>query len=243
MGYTIVNGELYHYGVKGMKWGVRRYQNPDGTLTAAGKRRAIKQEAKAYRKELYKEHNFTRKLAKEESKNWEKEQLEDAGIKTGLTDKQKKMIKTGAAYAAIFVGSAAAGFAIAKIQKRMILKKEYERGYKAGEAFVKNLGAKAVDINKVNVNTTPVNKTRLNVSDLTEGTKLIKKMQSDGSNISKEIKNNQYMSRSLSELEKSIKNAKAVNAKRQSLGMTGDDSVLAKMELAYMIKKQAELLR
>lgn len=33
------NGELYHYGVKGQKWGVRRYQNPDGSLTAAGKKR------------------------------------------------------------------------------------------------------------------------------------------------------------------------------------------------------------
>ena len=31
--------ELYHWGVKGMKWGVRRYQNNDGTLTAAGKKR------------------------------------------------------------------------------------------------------------------------------------------------------------------------------------------------------------
>lgn len=30
-------GELYHYGIKGQKWGVRRYQNEDGTLTAAGK--------------------------------------------------------------------------------------------------------------------------------------------------------------------------------------------------------------
>lgn len=37
--YIIVNGELYHHGVKGMKWGVRRYQNADGSLTPAGKKR------------------------------------------------------------------------------------------------------------------------------------------------------------------------------------------------------------
>lgn len=33
------NGELYHWGIPGMKWGERRYQNKDGTLTDLGKRR------------------------------------------------------------------------------------------------------------------------------------------------------------------------------------------------------------
>lgn len=34
--------ELYHHGVKGQRWGVRRYQNPDGTLTAQGEARLAK---------------------------------------------------------------------------------------------------------------------------------------------------------------------------------------------------------
>jgi hypothetical protein len=37
------NYELFHHGVVGMKWGIRRYQNRDGTLTAAGKKRYNKE--------------------------------------------------------------------------------------------------------------------------------------------------------------------------------------------------------
>lgn len=61
--YTF-SDELAHHGIKGQRWGVRRYQNDDGSLTDAGKRRYNISEAKDQYKQAKKDYRQTVKEAR-----------------------------------------------------------------------------------------------------------------------------------------------------------------------------------
>lgn len=61
-----MSNELYHYGVKGMKWGVRRYQNKDGTLTAAGKKRKRSSTADERKRAAMRRDSKNRRLLSDE---------------------------------------------------------------------------------------------------------------------------------------------------------------------------------
>lgn len=64
----MTESELQHHGILGQKWGVRRYQNPDGSLTAAGQKRYNNLQGKID-KISYKEDVYAKQLLATRDKN------------------------------------------------------------------------------------------------------------------------------------------------------------------------------
>lgn len=111
----VTDDELFHHGILGQKWGVRRFQNDDGSLTAAGRKRystdikgqkervrAAQQETKQLKRKVYAEtlkHPFTRPKSAEnykksfDSLNWEKRKLSDEKTKAVLNNSSGKKSK------------------------------------------------------------------------------------------------------------------------------------------------------
>lgn len=99
--------ELYHHGIKGMRWGVRRFQNEDGTLTAQGRQRY-----KDYRSDQSTRRSLTRHVAadkknlkargeamNEVTKNYNdaQEQMRKASSKVFISGKKRQELMDEAA--------------------------------------------------------------------------------------------------------------------------------------------------
>ena len=80
---------IYHHGIKGMKWGVRRYQNEDGSLTPAGKKRVSEQYKKASDK-VVKELNKTGTKRYVDSYNKAVDYMNSEGIRKFNESQEKK---------------------------------------------------------------------------------------------------------------------------------------------------------
>lgn len=85
----MIENELTHWGILGMKWGIRRYQNPDGSLTEAGKKRYAKME----KKRGSDDYERVKELKKKKTKDLTNEELEAIVTRKRLEDelKSKKM--------------------------------------------------------------------------------------------------------------------------------------------------------
>lgn len=113
----LVFKELYHSGIKGMKWGVRRYQDENGNLTAEGKKRYLND-----LKESKQKYKNNIKIVKDSRKQYEEERSKiNEAYKTSkrldkpIGDAVGHGIKTGLKVTGIGLATYLGGVAIAKM--------------------------------------------------------------------------------------------------------------------------------
>lgn len=112
-----MDSELYHSGVKGMKWGIRRYQNADGTLTEEGRAR--------YGADSYQE------MSPSQRANFDKDM-------TTRSDKLKRNTAVGAGIAVTAAAAAGLAYFLAR-------RKEHSKRVLAGKKAFETIRVNDVD--------------------------------------------------------------------------------------------------
>lgn len=83
--------ELKHHGIKGMKWGVRRFQNEDGTLTDRGKKHYQKKDDKWVEKKSDKIYEQSMKKSKREMDRFIKKEMKGMSGATAVNTYNRKL--------------------------------------------------------------------------------------------------------------------------------------------------------
>ena len=94
----ISSDELMHYGIKGMKWGVRRYQDESGSLTEAGKSHYNKSYSN-FANSLKKRETKAQKLRiKAEKMQFKSDKRFEKAYRTGSEERSNKLMRKGYKY-------------------------------------------------------------------------------------------------------------------------------------------------
>lgn len=158
-----MENELQHWGVKGMKWGIRRYQNEDGSLTPAGKRKYAKQKQKEkeHRQRISGKSASLEKMTDTERNKYAQKRIETMGgkghaIVSETTNYLGKELKTaakgvvGTAASSVGTGLTIGGISIAAGSSAVVAGSTFVSGLIAGGIFgggaaLTVLGATAVN--------------------------------------------------------------------------------------------------